>query len=269
VAPASGQADAGIGLGMPADTDYEGMATRYDRGRALPLEWLDEWRAILAPYLTQSDLPVLDVGSGTGLWAEVLTTWFQSSIVGVEPSRAMRREAVSKGLPSHIALVGGTAERIPLRDGTCSCAWLSTVLHHISDLRACARELRRVLRSEGVVLIRNSFGDRLDDVRWLDFFPPARDVAARRWPTVQATVEVFEAERFGLEAVHTVPEVVAGDLRGYYERIRVRANSTLTLISDEDFAHGLAQLENEADQSPQSGPVVDGRVLLVFRWTLS
>lgn len=254
-----------MGRLMQERTDYERMAARYDAGRALPLEWIDEWRVVLAPYLSQSPLPILDLGAGTGLWCNVLTTWFDASIVGIEPSDAMRREAARKNLPSKVALLGGTAERIPLRASSCNCAWLSTVIHHISDLRACAHELRRVVQEQGAVLIRNSFGDRLNDIHWLSFFPAAKHLAARRWPSVDATADAFRTAGFEIESLHSVPEVIAENLGAYYDRVCVRANSTLTLISDEDFVDGLARLKFAAQQQQSSKPVVDHRDLLVLR----
>lgn len=248
---------------MQPHTDYERLAARYDAGRSLPLEWVDEWRPVLAPYLRGCARPLLDLGSGTGLWSETLAGWFDLAIVAVEPSDAMRRSASHKRLPA--AQVGGTAERIPLKKGSCDCAWLSTVLHHIPEPETCARELRRVLSERGTVLIRNSFGDRLDDVHWLRFWPAAKALAAKRWPTVAATADAFRAGGFEVEALVTVPEVIASDLHAYHERLSVRANSTLTLISDEDFADGLARLKRAADRGPDREPVVDHRDLLVLR----
>jgi SAM-dependent methyltransferase len=244
-------------------TDYERMAPRYDEGRALPLSSIDRWRVVLTPYISDPSHPVLDLGSGTGLWSEALATWFESQIVALEPSEAMRREAASKRL-HRVSMVGGAAESIPLRDGSCSCAWLSTVLHHVTDVGACARELRRVLREDRPLLIRNSFGDRLDHVTWLRYFPAARRLASERWPSVDATVRAFAAEGFEFEALHSVPEQVAPDLAAYYDRISVRANSTLTLIDDREFADGLAALRSAADER-NSGAVVDHRDLLVLR----
>jgi SAM-dependent methyltransferase len=249
-------------VGRP--TDYERMAAIYDRGRSLPLGWIDAWRAFLDPYLSSAPLPVLDLGSGTGLWSNALATWFDADIVGVEPSDAMRREAVGKRLPPKVALVGGNAEHIPLKGGSCACAWLSTVLHHVSDLKACASELRRVIRMDGSVLIRNSFGDRLDGIHWLDFFPAAKQLAARRWPTVEATAGAFGAAGFEVEKLESVPEIIASNFHAYCDRIRVRANSTLNLISDEAFRTGLAQLEQFA-ATQLSEHVVDRRDFLVLR----
>jgi ubiquinone/menaquinone biosynthesis C-methylase UbiE len=245
-------------------TDYEKLAAVYDRGRKRPLEWIDAWRDHLDPYLSAPALPVLDLGSGTGLWSEAFAKWFETDIVAAEPSHAMRTEAAGKGLPPEVALVGGEAEHIPLRDGSCACAWLSTVIHHVPDLEACAAELRRVIAAGGAVLIRNAFGDRLEEIQWLDFFPSAREIAAKRWPTVDATALAFGTAGFEVERLEGVPEVVANDFRDYHDRIRVRANSTLDLVDDQAFDAGLARMEEFASTQPP-GRVVDRRDFLVLR----
>jgi SAM-dependent methyltransferase len=264
VALGAPSAPGGVRTIVQRRTDYERMAAIYDTGRSLPLEWIDAWRERLDPYVSSTHLPVLDLGSGTGLWSDALATWFDADVVGVEPSDAMRRETVGKRLPPNVALVGGRAESIPLKDGSCACAWLSTVLHHISDLEECASELRRVIGLDGFILIRNSFGDRLDGIHWLDFFPAARRLAEKRWPTVEATARAFGTAGFEVEKLESIPEVIASDFRAYYDRIRVRANSTLNLIGDEAFSAGLARLERFAERRP-SEHVVDRRDFLVLR----
>ena len=250
---------------MHRSTDYEHMAERYDAGRALPLEWIDAWRVALGPHLRDSSLPVLDLGSGTGLWSDALARWFAVPIVGVEPSHAMRQQAVRKGLAPGVAISGGAAEHIPLKAGSCHCAWLSTVLHHIPDVRACARELRRVLSPHSPVLVRNSFGDRLEGIHWLRYFPAAQRLAARRWPSVEATAREFRQEGFEVESLHGVSEVVADDLGSLYDRVRVRASSTLTLIGDDEFGAGLQRLREAAGHEQSTERVVDQRDLLVLR----
>ncbi|MGH2699372.1 MAG: class I SAM-dependent methyltransferase [Actinomycetota bacterium] len=249
---------------MSEPTDYEQMAKIYDRGRTLPLEQIDELRVVLEKYLGPGGARVLDLGSGTGLFAEALATWFDVRVVGVEPSEAMRRKARAKAIPG-VAYLGGEAEHIPLRERTCDHAWLSTVLHHIPDLRRCARELRRVLRNGGRVLIRSGFGDRLEGITWLRFFPTGREVAAQRWPSVDATVEAFATAGFRLEALHPVPEVTATSMQAYCERISTRANSTLTVIDDRAFEEGVERLRKAAASASTTEPVVDERDLLVLR----
>ncbi len=249
---------------MYGRTDYEQMAARYDAGRTLPHELLDSWRVALRPYVVPSTFPLLDLGSGTGLFSDALAGWFDTDVIGVEPSDAMRRKAASNRSSSRTTIIGGEAERIPLRKGSCSHAWVSTVLHHIPDLARCAAELRRVLSDQAPVLIRNSFGDRLDGIHWLRYWPSARRLAARRWPTVEATIEAFGSAGFELIELEDVGEVVAPNLHAYYDRMLVRANSTLVLIDDEDFARGLKKLQQAAREAAALEPITDRRSLLVF-----
>jgi ubiquinone/menaquinone biosynthesis C-methylase UbiE len=176
----------------------------------------------------------------------------------------MRQKALGK-LVGRVSYLGGEAEHIPLADRTCDSAWLSTVLHHVRDRVQCARELRRVLQPGGRVLIRSGFGDRLDGVRWLRYFPSAQAIAAGRWPTVESTAEVFATAGFEVEALHSIPEIVAPNLSAYYERIAVRASSTLTLIDDDEFEQGIERLRLEAAAASSTEPVVDKRDLLVLR----
>jgi len=55
--------------------------------------------------------------------------------------------------------VAGCAEAIPCSDGTFDTAVLSMVIHHFTNRSDASRELFRVRRSGGRVLIRNSFID--------------------------------------------------------------------------------------------------------------
>jgi ubiquinone/menaquinone biosynthesis C-methylase UbiE len=101
---------------------------------------------------------VLDLGAGTGLFSVAIAQWFGTEVVAVEPSEGMLRQARTRAHPQ-VTYIGGLGEQLPLRDGCCDSAWLSTVIHHLSDLAACAGELRRVVRPGGWVLIRNAFPD--------------------------------------------------------------------------------------------------------------
>ena len=101
-----------------ARVDYDQMAATYDRGRGLSLAVLEAWRAALAAWLLRaSGRPVLDLGAGTGVFAAAIATWFDTSVVAVEPSAAMRRQAQQVRPHPRVAYVGGQAERLPLRDG--------------------------------------------------------------------------------------------------------------------------------------------------------
>src|SRR5215472_12334414 len=149
-----------------ARVNYNGWIARvYDDGRALPLAALEGWHSALAAYLPpQTGLPVLDLGSGTGVFSHALAQWFDIDVLAVEPADAMRREAQRKRPHPRVTYLAGDAAHLLLPDACCGGAWLSTVLHHIPDLRACAQELRRVLHPAGRVFIRSAFPGRLEGI---------------------------------------------------------------------------------------------------------
>ncbi len=250
---------------MSERIDYDRMSSVYDRGRALPPEALDGWRGALAGHFTPAaSKPLLDLGSGTGIWSSLLADWFETDVVAVEPSKGMRRQAAQKRPYPRVFYMGGDAERIPLRDGSCTHAWLSTVIHHVPDLSRCARELRRVLAPGGRVLIRSAFSGRMGGIMWARFFPAARRLADEKGPTVDGTVKSFAVAGFQRQSLTSVAEISAPSLHAYYDKIRTRADTWLTLIPDEDFEGGLNLLAKFAEQGPP-GPVISTLDLLVLQ----
>ncbi len=244
--------------------DYDRMAASYDRGRALSPEAADSWRVALSPYLSPPGGLLLDLGSGTGVWSVLLADWFDTDVVAIEPSEGMRRQAAGKRRHARVLYAGGEAERIPIEDRSCRHAWLSTVIYHIPDLTRCTRELRRVVMPDGRIFIRNAFSGRTGDIMWTRFFPSARRLAEATLPTIEATIEAFSVVGYEKETVVGVPEISAPSLRGYYERVRTRADSFLTQITDEEFKSGLAALATAAEEEP-SEPVISRLDLLVLR----
>lgn len=248
----------------PRPTDYERIASRYDLAREAPTEWVEAWRVALAPLLRRPVLPVLDVGCGTGYWATRLADWFSLQVVAVEPSRAMRREALAKRRHPAISFLGGRAESLPLRDGSCESAWVSTVVHHVSDLQGFAQELHRVLTPGGRVLIRNAFSGRTEGIPWLRYFEHVRHVAESRWPTVEQVLAAFGPAGFALEQLQPIEETTALSLAEYARRVGVRADSILAAISDQDFERGMMSLEQAAAAEKEPEPVITTLDLLVL-----
>lgn len=262
--PANGYLRHRLGRAVNEQIDYDRVSANYDAGRAFPEAWLREWREAVAPYLSGLKAPVLDLGSGTGIWALLLAEWFEVEVIGAEPSSGMRAEANRKRSHPRVEYVAGTAEALPLADGVCAATWISTVVHYFADARVAAREVRRVTKPNGPVLIRSAFSGRHDGVPWMRFFPSARALADRRHPRLEATLEAFSAAGLGMESLTRVSQIAATNLGEYAGRIATRTDSTLALISDEEFERGLADLRKAALHEP-SAPVRTTLDLLILR----
>jgi ubiquinone/menaquinone biosynthesis C-methylase UbiE len=250
----------------PGAIDYDGrMSTNYSSGRGLSALSADVWRAAVAPFVpTTHRARILDLGSGTGRFATLFAASFRAQIIGVEPSRGMLGVAAKEGRRDNLCYVSGTGERLPLLTQSCDLAWLSHVLHHVRDRGACVRELHRVVRPGGYLLIRGTFGDQLDGFPTLfQFWPAARDIC-QQLPTVVETVTTFEAGGFALREHRRIEQQTCGSLREFAERSRLRADTALTLISDREFDEGQAALGDAAAHERIAVPVVEVIELLVF-----
>jgi SAM-dependent methyltransferase len=215
----------------PGSITYdESASASYRVGRALSPQAAATWREAIAPWIPEAPrVSILDLGAGTGRFFDVLAGFAGARSVGVEPSRAMLA-AADRG-SARIACVVGSAERIPLRARTCDVAWLSQSFHHVRDRGECASELRRVVRPPGFVLIRGTFADRLDGFPTLfGFFPSTRRIC-EDLPTSEETAGLFEAHGFNWEGERSVTRQTCASLSEFAARSRLRADTSLMLIS--------------------------------------
>lgn len=176
----------------------------------------------------------------------------------------MRAAALAERPHPNVDYVGGTATSIPLADRSCDAAWLAFMVHHIPDRQAAARELARVLRPGGIVLIIGAYTSGRSKISLFKYFPAALKVAQR---FVKAPQIVIDFEAGGLECVaqESVENESVGSLREAAARTALRADSTLQLITDEEFAAGQRAIEEAAAAESEPTPIVDRMDLLVFR----
>ena len=98
---------------------------------------------------------VVDVGCGPGRFLREAAER-GAEAVGVEPSGQMRRIAgwrIPGALSGRVRVVDGTAERIPLGDGSATVVWAVASFHHWADPEAGLAEVHRVLQPGGRLLI--------------------------------------------------------------------------------------------------------------------
>ena len=244
--------------------DYDqARAAAYDAERAAPDAHLCEVREILVGELAprQGGL-VVDVGAGTGLWSDRLTRWVAMPVIAVEPSAAMMAVLADKRLPG-VHAVRARAEGLPIRNGVCAAAWLSTVVHHFNDLDVAAAEVRRVLTPGGVVLVRSSFPEQPSgEVYPSRFFPSAGKVAAQ-FPTLDNVTQAFSRAGLALQRRHAPREVAAATRMQFLARVEARADSLLQEVSDDEFAAGLQGMRRWAKEAPDAS-VMFQPDLLVF-----
>jgi ubiquinone/menaquinone biosynthesis C-methylase UbiE len=175
--------------------------------------------------------------------------------------QAMRADGVS--------YVAGTAERIPLRGAAVDSAWLSVVVHHFDDLRQAARELRRVVRPGGSVLLRTGVPDlmprepgpviecvRAAGKRGTVTYPglhfPTSLSVIDTFPSLDELDAAFVDAGFTRVDARLVAHGQARSMREFRDKVAVRADSTLVPVPDDEWERGMAELDAmvEAESVP-------------------
>ena len=151
-------------------------------------------------------------------------------------------------------MLAGDASALPLPDQSADAAWLSLVIHHIPDLPAAAHEIRRVLRPDAPVLIRQGFPGRCNGVELIRWFPEtARTVET--YPSLGETCAAFAAAGFRHDALEPVRETYPTSLAEFLAQLDTfrDADTTMRNLTEEEFLRGKERLRRAVRDAEQTG----------------
>ena len=260
--------------------DYDAEQYRdYARGRALgPRQlrvWIDAFAAVLPE---RRPLIGLDVGSGTGRFTPALADAF-GPVTGIEPSMRMReiaesqarrpdgrpREAAeSPGRRSGVRYLAGAAEELPVPDGSADYALMFLSWHHVGDKARAARELTRVVRPGGRLLLRANFSDHHPRPWWLEYFPRGYEVDASIFQPLPEVIAMFTAAGWRVASFDLVTEPSPGTRADMLERLRLRTFSFFAQLSPDEQDEGLRRIERAVAADPDTPSPAFAEPLLTF-----
>jgi ubiquinone/menaquinone biosynthesis C-methylase UbiE len=147
--------------------DHAGHGHGHDQDRGLRgflryMKMLPKmWRSPVSREVVRDIAPrpgehVVDVGAGMGP-ATVLAAMNGASVLAVDPTPYMRRILGVRRLGQRrrkaIRVADGSAESIPVDDHSVDALWTVNTMHHWTNMDAAVRELARVLRPGGRLLL--------------------------------------------------------------------------------------------------------------------
>ena len=248
------------------DYDATDISRAYATARTLTDERARVWAAYLRRELQESGIrKIIDLGCGVGRFSPLLREVFDARVFGVDPSQRMLATAVASPEARHVTWLRAAAEALPIGGARVDLVFLYLVYHHLSDPLTALRECARVLSRSGYLLVINATVDILDSLRWLPFFPSARQIDLARLPSRSQLSEV--AQRAGLTLLRhgTVRYPAAANLSAYAEHVATRTFSTLQLVSDEEFHRGASEFTRHCMQQDHGQPVEEIIDTFLFR----
>ncbi len=225
-----------------AAAEWDVVGSEFQRG-------LVRWQALAC--LVDRDLVVADVGCGTGYIARALVR-VAERVICIDHSAAMLEQARANlaSQNAHVELRQGELDHLPLADGEVDAVFASLVLHHVPDVVAALREMRRALKPGGRLIITDLLphketwmSDTMADLR-LGF--DATDLKSRVEKAGFVAVEIE-----GVEDAYVVdgPGGKKTELPLFLIHARVPLNAANAAI---DAARGRPALTS---QSPEASPL--------------
>jgi ubiquinone/menaquinone biosynthesis C-methylase UbiE len=153
-------------------THGSGHGHAHDRGVSAFIRYLRllpyMWQSAVSGEVVRSVAPhagerVVDLGAGMGS-ATVVAARSGASVVAIDPTTYMRsilrlRRRWQRNRDA-ITVVDGAAESIPLADASVDALWTVNTIHHWTQRTAACREVARVMRPGGrVLLVDEDFDD--------------------------------------------------------------------------------------------------------------
>ncbi|MBN2562147.1 MAG: methyltransferase domain-containing protein [Phycisphaerae bacterium] len=157
--------------------EFDSWAHTYDRSIVRHLLFRPAYRMFMEElYRWRRDIPdafdLLDIGSGTGTWTAMVagSPMLSRRIVGLDYSARMcsvahgKAKQIGDGAPE---FVNGDAEHLPFADGLFDVVTCSHSFHHYPHQAETIREMHRVLRTGGRLMLIDGFRDNV--IGWVVF----------------------------------------------------------------------------------------------------
>lgn len=173
---------------------FDSWARTYDRSIVQHLLFQPAYRMFMEELYRwrgeeSAPFDMLDIGSGTGSWlAMVAGTGLPTGhLIGLDYSAAMSQVAQRKArdVGGGLFFINGDSEHLPFADGSFDLLTCSHSFHHYPHQDRAIREMRRVLRPGGRLMLIDGFRDNV--IGWVLF-----DIFITRAESTE-TAKVFHA----------------------------------------------------------------------------
>ena len=190
---------------MVKSKPFDDFALEYDKWfESHEIEYAQELKAI-NEFLPKAGKGV-EIGAGTGRFSEPLGV-----SLGIEPSKAMRDIAISRG----VNMVAGTAESIPVEDDLYDYALLVTTVCFLDTPEIAFREVYRALKAEGLIIVGLIDGDSKLGRKYEEKKSQSKFYKDANFHSV---VEIQSGlKKSGFVNIETIQAILPGDIDGKYE----------------------------------------------------
>jgi len=223
--------------------NYDQIASEYNQRYLTSQQW-ERGQALLTLSKQLHARDILEVGSGTGYWLNMLQQ-VTANIFGLDYSLGMLRHAQQQ--PAPLKLTNGSAVQIPYRDHTFDLIYVVDAIHHFGDHKKFINEAFRVLKPGGALAVIGH-DPHEGTTRWYiyDYFDGVYDTDLRRYPAGRSVLKWMECAGFQNISSRNVEHILnvhmdAGVLHDPF--LKQSASSQLALLKEEVYQAGIEKIK--------------------------
>ncbi len=223
--------------------NYDKIASDYNQRYPESQQW-ERGQALHALAVGLKAKTILEVGSGTGYWLNMLRQ-VTDGLFGLDYSMGMIRQARRQPAPLHLSQ--GTGTHLPYQSGTFDLIYCVDAIHHFGDHRAFIQEAYRLLKPNGALAIIGHDPHAAEISSWYiyNYFDTVYDTDLRRYPAGTSLIPWMEEEGFrdiSSQTVEHIRNLHKGDAVLNDPFIKHNATSQLALLSEETYQAGMERI---------------------------
>jgi len=233
--------------------NYDQIAHDYNQRYPKSQQW-KRGQALLEIARHHKNGAVLEVGSGTGFWLNMLHQ-VTPSLFGLDYSLGMIQQA--KGQPAPLKLLRGSGVQLPYQSNTFDLLYSVDAIHHFVDHRAFVAEAFRVLKPGGA-FVTIGHDPHEGTTKWYayDYFDSVYETDLRRYPSGKSLLKWMKDEGFNDISSRTVEHIQnvhvgEGILRDPF--LKQNATSQLALLEKDVYDAGVERIKHAIADAQKTG----------------
>lgn len=227
--------------------DYNEISKIYDDVREAEFQLIE---LMLEKLDIDEKSRVIEIGCGTANYLRVINKVTKAEIWGIDQSQGMLDRAKEKCLGGKFFI--DNAEKLSnVPDGSFDLVYMVDVIHHIKDIASMFRNIKRILKPNGMVFVFTDSHEQIKNRLTSKYFPETLEYELGRYQDLPEIIECLRVSSFS-EAYSDYIDVGADDNIGpkLIEIASKKGYSMFGPLSEEEINKGVEKLKADIEKGP-------------------